>query len=142
MEKDQALKELEPLLGVLFSLEGIHSMNYKVDGLAGHPFTIGSEHVAYASDHNNGRLDDKIVDGIGCAHQDKRGGPKCRRPYASHTSDTVLFLKLKGHALEAKVKEVLSNAQVLNTMAQAKIDGFIFVETPEKFRIHKEVLPS
>lgn len=131
-----------PLLAELFKVEGINEINWKVDGHPGHPFTIGTEHVVHANDHHGGMLGEPTVQKIGCAFQDRSHGLKCGRPYTSHTHDSVLFLKLKGHALESRVKEILSNAQVLDTMAQAKIDGFVFVETPEKFRIHKEVLPD
>lgn len=138
MEKEQeqkALKELEPLLGEIFALEGIHDMNWKVDGIAGHPFTIGPKHVAYASDNCHGMLGMDVVEKIGCAHT------QCGKPWKSHTHDTVLFLKLKGHTHEEKVRTALSNAQVINIMTQSKIDGFILVETKEKFRVHKETLP-
>lgn len=142
MEYAEAIKELEPLLGELFSQGGIHDMNWKVDNQPGHPFTIGPEHIAHANDHHGGLLGLQTTEAIGCAHQSSRLTGKCKRPYSSHQHDTVLFLKLKGHAIEQRVKEILSNAKVLDIMAQAKLDGFAFVETPEKFRIHKEVLPS
>jgi|WetSurMetagenome_2_1015567.scaffolds.fasta_scaffold50434_6 hypothetical protein len=133
MEREAAEKEIGILVGEIFSPAGVQEINWKVDGQPGHPFTIGPKHVAYASDHCSGMLGQEVCEKIGCAH------PKCGKPYGSHTHDTVLLLKLKGPAIESKVKEVLFNAQVTNLMAQAKIDGFVFVETPEKFRITKEV---
>lgn len=133
MEREAAEKEIGVVVKEIFTTSGVQEINWKVDGVSAQPFTIGPKHVAYASDHCSGMLGQDVCEKIGCAH------PKCGRPISAHSHDTVLMLKLKGHAIESKVKEVLFNAQVTNLMAQAKIDGFVFVETPEKFRITKEV---
>lgn len=134
MDKDEAIKQLTPLLQEMFLVEGVEAVNYKVDGKPGHPFTIGPAHVAYASDHCYGRLGEDVCEKVPCAAKFK-DTPKCGRPYSSHSHDTVLFLKLKGHLKQEKVKEVLAGAPVVNVMAQAKIDGFVFVETVDKYRI-------
>jgi len=133
MDRELAVKELGILLGEIFHAEGVQEINWKVDGQPGHPFTIGPKHVAYASDHHHGMLGKEVCEKIGCAAKG------CNRPFSSHSHDTVLFLKLKAHTTEDKVRRVLTNTQVVNIMTQSKIDGFVFVETPEKFRITKEV---
>lgn len=88
-----------PLHG-LFTVDAVHSCNFKVDGLQGHPFTIGPEHVTHASDHCEGILGQETIDVIPCAHEDHppRYGhirpTKCGRPAHTHTHDIVLFVKL------------------------------------------------
>jgi len=133
-EKQQLVKELAPFVDPLFTVEGINEINWKVNGQPGHPFTIGPKHVAEASDNHHGMLGQEVCEKIPCAAR------KCKQPFSAHTHDTVLFLKLKCHAIESQVKEILVNPGLETIMNRNKIDGFVFVETPEKFRITKEVV--
>jgi hypothetical protein len=80
-----------PLHG-LFAVRDVITCNYRVDGLVGHPFTIGTEHVVYASDHNNGILDDSVIEKFPCAAEFRTRFSKCGRPAAAHTYDTVLLV--------------------------------------------------
>jgi len=82
-----------PLYNV-FTVQDVMDGNYKVDGMRGHPFTIGSKHVAEAADHYGGILGREVCEKIPCEHQDRRYGPKCGRPLSSHTSDRILLVNL------------------------------------------------
>jgi hypothetical protein len=96
-----------------------------------HPFVVGPNHVTYAVDNNSGRLDESVMNKIPCA--------ECNRPYSEHQFDTVAVVKLKR---DCKAKELQDFLGALPRTTDGKavvadivIDGFVFAETEEKFRI-------
>ena len=68
----------------MFTIEGIHAVNHKP-----HPFLVGPQHIKHASENHGGALNEETLKAVHCAV------PGCYIPYEEHTSDTVLFLKLK-----------------------------------------------
>lgn len=81
MSDEEIKSDIEPLVSSLFEYVEVQSVNFKVDGLNGHPFTIGTAHVVEASDHHSGTLTQTVAEKIPCAARD------CGRPYSAHTSD-------------------------------------------------------
>ena len=104
MEEKELLKEMtrlgcEAIKGKLYRnictgedgkyiFDSVTSVNFKP-----HPFMIGTQHVAHASDHFMGMLGNEAIEdlerksGPSCAYRDHNG--KCMVPYAEHTSDKV-----------------------------------------------------
>lgn len=76
-----------PLHG-LFEVLAVMDGNYKVDGINGHPFTIGPKHVEHAADKCGGILGEHTLNAIHCAH------PRCARPFHAHTSEKILLVNL------------------------------------------------
>jgi hypothetical protein len=116
-------QKYRPLVGDPFTLESITRVNHRP-----HPFTVGSRHVVHASDHHGGMLGEATLRAVPCAH---RG---CRASFEDHTSDHVMFLKLTRHATNAEAQTALKALAAAGVEADG-IDGFGFVETPEKFRV-------
>lgn len=92
-----------------------------------HPFMIGSEHIVHADKHNNGILSKEVMEEVGCAH------PGCNLSYDEHTFNTVLFIQLKRDVTNIEITNELR--KMADDMLEDKIDGFVMVETEEKFRI-------
>jgi hypothetical protein len=105
----------------LFTLEDIHAINFNP-----HPFTIGAKHVAHAAEHHGGILGIETMSAIGCAV------PNCNLSHEEHKYDTVMFLKLKFNVNHSEAVKFLKSLE--EDLKADKIDGFILVETPEKFR--------
>lgn len=151
MKKSEKVEQLQEILKDLFIVVGIDPLNFRVNGEPGHPFTIGPEHVAYAHDHHNGIMDESVCEKIPCKARslhprfrkilvpgESKGGI-CNQPRSAHAHDTVVFLKLKRDTTKSEAGELMLKAEVF--FKENDIDGFIFVETPEKFRIaEKETL--
>jgi hypothetical protein len=74
-----------------------------------------------------GRLTQEIMEKIGCAH--KGYG----LPYSEHTCDRVMALKLKRNGTNKEANEILLG--IKDEVSNMDIDGFIFIETDEKYRI-------
>lgn len=129
-KKAEVLAEVGAKIGDLFEPRSIREVNWKVGGQPGHPFMIGVKHVAYASDHCGGMLGQEVLERIPCA---MRG---CHEPHAAHTHDTVLFLALKRNTHRQEAQALLKT--VVPILEGNKIDGFVFIETAEKFRISGE----
>ncbi len=55
----------------------------------------------------------------------------CKQPVENHTYDTVLFLKLTEDIELDRAQELLKSLPLI----EDKIDGVVFVETKEKYRI-------
>ncbi len=93
-----------------------------------HPFVIGTRHVAHASDHNGGILDESVISQFPCADKD------CRLPYNQHTKgDHVAFVRLTREVTTDEMRTwLLSLKEWCDTN---KIDGFAFIDTG--FRISK-----
>ena len=92
-----------------------------------HPYMIGPEHVGYASANHNGMLGQETLEKVGCAH------PGCNLSYKEHTSDNVMFLKLKKNVSQDYLKALI--VPLKEDMEKMKVDGICFIETEEKFRI-------
>ncbi len=137
-EQDELrLEKFKSLLGELFEVLRIEAVNYKVNGAPGHPFMIGAQHVAFASDKRGGILSPDAIDasGIGCQYMEGSGygRTKCGQPWSAHTSDKAMFIKLKRNLTNREAALLLEQAKPL--MAEYGIDGWALVDTPEKFRI-------
>jgi hypothetical protein len=119
-------QQIQDLVAPLFVVMSIGPINHKP-----HPFMIGPRHVGWASDHNGGMLSEEAIrraekEGIYCAQ------PGCRLPFDEHTCDVVVFLQFTRNATSDEAQQCLQAA--LPALAEHKIAGFVFVETPEKFR--------
>jgi len=114
-------EKYRPLMPEGLTLRSIAQVNHNP-----HRFTVGPSHVAYAYDHNGGILSEDVCCHAPCA--------VCYRPFDEHTYNTVMFLPL---TRSLTLDEVRIKLQFLTYagMEEDKIDGFAFVETPEKFRI-------
>lgn len=110
-----------------FALMSIQNVNH-----VPHPYMVGPRHVAYASDKNGGMLTEEVAEKVPCAT------PGCNLPYSEHTSDKVVFLKLKRNVDQIQVKTILENLIKELDFKKNGIDGFSFVETDEKYRITDE----
>ena len=106
----------------LFSLENITAVNHKP-----HPYTVGSKHIAHAAANHSGMLGDATLKAVKCAH------PGCILSYEEHTSDTVMFIKLKRHMTHAEANGFLLS--IKEDMEADKLDGIAFIETKEQFRV-------
>lgn len=126
--KYQELEKTLPLFGAAFAVHDVTTVNHKP-----HPFMVGAQHVAYASDHCGGRLSLDMIErsGIGC--QMTEHGHKCNKPPSAHTGDRIVAVKLKRNLLGEEAQAALK--EFLPCTEGDKIDGFIFVDTPEKFRV-------
>lgn len=107
-----------------FSFQSIDNVNHNTP----HPFTIGPRHIEPASERHGWYAWRRRLQSCAlCAH------PGCRMPYDQHTWNTVLFLSLKRDMTNAEANEELKAVSV--DMLADGIDGFVLVETEEKFRI-------
>lgn len=92
-----------------------------------HIFAVGTRHVNHAHDHYSGVLSDETLQAIPCARRD------CNLLLDKHTYDTVMFLQLERNCTSAEVQHILK--PLCDEIEAAGIDGFGFVETPQKYRI-------
>lgn len=60
----------------------------------------------------------------------------CKKDYDEHSWDTVAFIELKREATEAEMRPWMQEV-VGPFLVQHDIDGAVFVETPQKFRVVK-----
>lgn len=104
-----------------FKLVDITTINYKP-----HPYVVGPKHVSYASDHQGGALTEETCRQVPCAY------PKCKLSYDEHTYDTVIALSLTRDTTQDEANEFIKS--INEEIKQDDIDGYIFVETEEKFR--------
>lgn len=124
MTNDQKIITITKALGDqdVFKVKDVININYNP-----HPFVIGAEHVAHAADHCGGMLIETTLNAIPCAH------PGCNLYYKNHTSDTVCALQLLRNATKEEANIIL---KTIVDKIDNLIDGFIFVETAEQFRIN------
>lgn len=94
-----------------------------------HPFTIGPKHITHAADHCGGILDERTLKEIPCAMN------WCNLLYDEHTSDKVCFLQLKRSVNTDELQPVMLMMQSI--IERNQVDGFVFVDTQEKYRISK-----
>lgn len=124
MDKKEKLEKINSLLKVngLFIGLSMDNINHKP-----HNYTIGSEHVKYAAEKHGGMLGEETCRKVRCAR------PNCNVPYDDHTSDEICFLKLTRSITNEEAKTELKN--LVDTLGEKFLDGFSFIETPEKFRM-------
>jgi hypothetical protein len=107
----------------LFKVLSVDSINHKP-----HMYMIGPSHIA----KNSGMyldIDEVERKGVRCAH------PNCNLTYKEHTWDTVAFLQLQRNGTNAEAQRILGAEEVATQMKQAGVEGFVFVDSEEKFRI-------
>lgn len=92
-----------------------------------HPFTIGAKHVKHASKYHGGIIGDATFDTVPCAV------PCCTLSRYDHKYDTVLALQLVRNIEKAESDPVLK--KITPILERESIDGIVFVETEEKFRV-------
>ena len=105
----------------IFEAIGVDNINHDP-----HIFVIGPKHVKYAADNCGGMLGQETLDAIPCA--------RCGWPHDRHTSDNVCFLKLKRNCVHAEAQVILKS--MIEHLGENSIDGFVFVESKDKFRIN------
>jgi len=104
--------------------EGSEFKPVKVDTLWDpHPFCIGPEHVAYASDHCCGMLSPEAIaaSGVGCQME------KCNMNYNDHISMLTLFVEVPDN--KADLNELEGLGQWLCDVKELNLglDGFAFL---------------
>ena len=119
IKKYRQIIESEPKILIL---DDIISINHKP-----HPYTVGPEHIKYASDHHNGMLGNATLEAVPCAFSG------CNLPYDQHTHNTVAVLKLAQDSDNETIRDILKNA-VEAGMENDGIDGFVFVESEFKIK--------
>jgi hypothetical protein len=123
-EKEEKMRESFGAQTALVLLS-IERVNHKP-----HPYTIGPKHVAWASEHSGGSLTEETFKKVPCA---ARG---CQLSYAEHTSDEAAFVQLTRNATGDEIRTILKRST--EKLGDKFVDGFVFVETKEKFRVTKE----
>ena len=118
--KEELLKIFEK---TSFKFESIHWVNHNP-----HPFMIGPKHVIEASKNHMGMLGKEVFRKIPCA------SPCCNVPYDEHTYDTICFVSLKKDITNEEAQKDLKKINVF-MMEHDLIEGYVFVDTKEKFRI-------
>jgi hypothetical protein len=113
-----------------YRFDSIHGVNFKP-----HPFTIGTQLVAHASDNFMGRLGAEAIEdyekkhGSACAYRARPGAERCNVPYDEHTSDRVAFLKVRTEKTLKENKELPKFLYACKpTLEKEKIDGIGFVK--------------
>jgi hypothetical protein len=122
-------KEIENKIKSLIEKEGLFKM-LSVENVNHnpHPYTIGPQHITYAGKHSGGMLDERTLKEVKCAH------PGCNLPHENHIFDRVVFIQLTQNVKQADGQAVLNTAELQELLKANKVDGFTFVDTPEKFR--------
>ena len=105
-----------------FILKSVTAINHRP-----RPYEIGTRHIKYASVSYGGILGKEVVNKVHCAH------PKCSLMYDDHRFDNIAFLQLKRDADKEDAQKDLES--IIKCLDKDEIDGFVFVETKEKFRI-------
>lgn len=122
METKKLEKEIQKLVDGYFTVKSITNVNYDP-----HPFMLGTKHIVFASDKYSGILGDTCVNDKNfptCSH------PGCNLKYQDHKSDRVIMLSLVKDITNDEGSEILRSLPLIDN----KIDGIVFVDTPEKFK--------
>ena len=122
MNKKEVKSQISKLTEGIFSVYDITEINHNP-----HPYMVGPKHIQHASDNFGGLLDERTTDVVGCAH------PHCGMDYQSHTYDTVVALKLLKNLTNSEANDSLQS--LLPIFEKEGIDGVIFIESKENFRI-------
>lgn len=96
--------------------EGVQPLKHPCNPM--HPFVIGPTHLA----KSNGILDPTVAPCHGCG-----------RDYKDHVSDRVAVIRLLRNVPKSEALPLLQ--EFVEYVKPDGVDGFMFVETPEKFRI-------
>ncbi len=123
---EEKAKKIRELLSEqdLYDVKDVMGVNHKP-----HPYMIGTAHITYASKNCGGMIGEETLKNVRCAH------PHCNLPYEEHTSDTVCFLQLKRNGTNAEANVILK--ALVTKIGDNFVDGFAFVESPEKYRINE-----
>lgn len=105
----------------LLKISKVDDVNHKP-----HPFTIGAKHLK----ENRTYLTKEIAINIGCAH------PDCELSYEEHTSDNAAFIQLLRNGTHKERVNIFK--KLLGNIGEDFVDGFVFIETEEKFRIGEQ----
>lgn len=110
----------------LFICKNVMAINHKP-----HRYVIGARHVTWASRNSGGMLSEAAIEraekeGVHCEY------PSCRVPFKDHTYVSACFLQLKRNCTKEEAQEAL---QAIVQATSPELEGIVFVETPEKFRI-------
>lgn len=96
-----------------------------------HPYIIGPKHVTYASDHCCGRLGEDVMNALPSCKPKGYYGPDVY--LKDITFDRVCFMQL---TRSVPRKEFLEGMQpAMDEWEKAGIDGMVFVETDEGYRV-------
>lgn len=129
MEEKNFIEKVNALLGDAAVALSVKDANHS----QGHPYCIGARHVVHASEHFSGMLGDDAIRSL----EKEQGGccmtKGCTATYDEHKSDKILFIQLKRNLENAEAAQTFFSIKPL--MAEEKIDGICFVDTPEKYRI-------
>jgi len=112
----------------LFEVHSIGEVNHDP-----HPYVVTAKHVTYAADNWNGTLTDLVImeaedhGSALCGHQG------CNYSFTSHSFEKALFLKLKRDGTQTEGDSALKPLR--KDLEEDKIDGFVMIDTPEKYRI-------
>ena len=123
MEIKELEKEIQKLVDGYFIVKDITNINHNP-----HLFMLGPKHISFASDKYGGILGDACINDKNfptCSH------PGCNLRYQDHKSDRVLSLSLVKNITNVDGSRILKSLPLLEN----KINGIVFVETDEKFRI-------
>jgi len=115
MDKKELINKLNELLAPYLEVHDLTTINHRP-----HPYTIGTKHIAHASDNYRGILDERTMQSLPCAY------PGCNLTYEEHTSNKVIALKLLGNYSHGRVQVVLRSTLPLTE--EHGVDGFIFIE--------------
>lgn len=114
----------------LYTCKSVSNINHKP-----HPYVIGPKHIAYASDNWGGMLSEEAIIAGEKASKCKCAHPGCNISYEAHSKgDKVAFLQLLRNGTNDEANKILK--KLVDQLGEAFVDGFLFVETPEKFRIN------
>ena len=96
-----------------------------------HIFCLTPAHINHSQKYGGRISEECIIDaeknGIFC------GVDGCILPYSEHKSDCVAFVQLLRTCTKSDIEEILYKITV--NLPDGFIDGFAFVDTPEKFSI-------
>lgn len=125
-EKNPVVDKMNELLapGGLLKVLSIGEINHRP-----HQYIVGPKHIAHAADHHGGMLGEETLKAVHCAY------PGCTASYEEHVSDKVAFLQLQRDGKDEEANTELK--KIVDLMAADKVDGFVMVETDEKYRITK-----
>ncbi len=140
MTNEEKLKKAEEALkdSDIFEATNVSDINHKP-----HPYCLTEKHLGKHTIIDRAAIIEAEKDGAHCGiytgpngeiyNGYKRGYTPCHVPYEDHTSDNVLFLKLKRDVKNDEAVAALKS--MIKVLGDDFVDGFTFVETKEKFRI-------
>ena len=122
MEIKELEKEIQKLVDGYFIVKDITNINHNP-----HLFMLGPKHIKFVSNKYGGMLGDACINDKNfptCSH------PGCNLRYQDHKFDRVIMLSLLKDVTNDEGSRILKSLPLIEN----KIDGVVFVDTPEKFR--------